>query len=68
MNKKYYILLTPNNILTKIQQVKSMTKQIISLTLDKDVIKALDKKAEDDNRSRSGMANFLLRKSLKLKK
>lgn len=41
-----------------------MTKRIISLTLDEDVIKALDEKAVDDDRSRSGMANFLLKKAL----
>lgn len=42
-----------------------MTKLIVSLTLDENVIKALDEKAIIEERSRSGMANYLLRKSLK---
>lgn len=42
-----------------------MTKQVIALSLDVDVIEALDEKAKNDERSRSGMVNFLLRKSLK---
>lgn len=41
-----------------------MTKPIISLTLDEDVIKALGQKAKIEDRSRSGMANILLKKSL----
>lgn len=41
-----------------------MTKNIITITLDKDVIKALDEKAKNDERSRSGMVNRILKKSL----
>lgn len=41
-----------------------MVKRIISLTLDEDVINTLDKRAKNDVRSRSAMANFLIKKSL----
>jgi len=41
-----------------------MTKLIIAMSLDENVIKALDEKAANEERSRSGMANMLLKKSL----
>ena len=41
-----------------------MTKPMVSLTLDEDVINALDEKAKKEERSRSMMANILLRNSL----
>ena len=41
-----------------------MSKGKVTLTIDEDVVEALYKKAESEARSRSAMANLILKKAL----
>lgn len=43
---------------------KPIIKKLISVTLDIELIEKLDERAEIEVRSRSAMANFLLKKAL----
>ena len=41
-----------------------MSKQKVTLNCHEGVVEALDKRAESEARSRSGMANWILKKAL----
>jgi hypothetical protein len=44
-----------------------MAKELISQRIDKDVLKAIDKLAEDNNRTRSNQIETLLATAVKIK-